>query len=254
MRHHEEAVMGTVVTFDLFEGRELNDHVIERAFTNAAALLHEIDRIFSTWNPESPMSRFRRGELDLRETPEPLQNVLEQCQIAKEISGGWFDPWSLPGGIDPTGYVKGWAAQEALQQLLVTGAVGTIVNAAGDVALDGRPDGGELFRIGIVNPFNPSTLAGVAEVATPIATSGSYERDDHLFNPFSSEATTTLASATVCGPDLGLCDALATALVVGGSDVRRRIEKLDDYEALTIKFDRSIERTSGFSFVELNTM
>jgi thiamine biosynthesis lipoprotein len=251
MRHHEEEVMGTVVTFDLFDDRAPNDHVIARAFTNAAALLHEIDRIFSTWMPESPMSRLRRGEIDLRETPEPLQYVLDQCQKAKDISGGWFDPWSLPGGVDPTGYVKGWAAQEALQQLLAVGTAGTIVNAAGDIALDGSPDGRGLFRIGIVNPFNVSSIAGVAEVATPIATSGAYERGNHLVNPFSGEAKTALASATVCGPDLGLCDALATALVVGGQEVRRRIEALDGYEALLIGYDRSIECTSGFALVSV---
>ena len=25
------------------------------------------------------------------------------------MSGGWFDPWAMPGGVDPTGLVKGWA-------------------------------------------------------------------------------------------------------------------------------------------------
>lgn len=246
--------MGTVVTFDLFDDRVLNDHVIARAFRNAATLLHEIDRIFSTWKLESPMSRLRRSEIDLGETPEPLRSVLQQCLVAKDISGGWFDPWSMPGGIDPTGFVKGWAAQEALQQLLVAGASGTIVNAAGDIALDGSPDGHSPFRIGIVNPFNTASLAGVVEVSTSIATSGAYERGDHLFNPFSGEATTALASATVSGADLGLCDALATALVVGGHDVRRRIEALDGYEAMLIGYDKSIECTSAFGLVERSAL
>ena len=28
---------------------------------------------------------------------------------ARDASGGWFDPWAMPGGYDPTGLVKGWA-------------------------------------------------------------------------------------------------------------------------------------------------
>ena len=43
-------------------------------------------------------------------------SICEGCQRAKNLTAGWFDPWAMPGGIDPTGYVKGWAAQLALDE------------------------------------------------------------------------------------------------------------------------------------------
>jgi hypothetical protein len=60
-----------------------------------------------------------------------MAEVLECCARAREISDGWFDPWAMPGGIDPTGYVKGWAAQCALSALVSSGIRGAMVNAVG---------------------------------------------------------------------------------------------------------------------------
>jgi thiamine biosynthesis lipoprotein len=54
------------------------------------------------------------------------------------------------------------------------------------------------------------------------------------------------ASASVTGPDLGLADALATALAVAGGPGLAFIEPLEDYEALVIGFDGSKTRTRGF--------
>jgi hypothetical protein len=34
------------------------------------------------------------------------------CEAAREASDGWFDPWAMPGGYDPTGLVKGWAVDQ----------------------------------------------------------------------------------------------------------------------------------------------
>jgi hypothetical protein len=50
----------------------------------------------------------------------------------------------------------------------------------------------------------------------------------------------------VTGPDLGLADALATALAVAGEPGLALIEKLDGYEALIINSDGSRRRTKRF--------
>ena len=50
-----------------------------------------------------------------------------------------------------------------------------------------------------------------------MATSGSYERGDHIWDVSSDRPAAGVASATVCGPDLALADALATGLVAAGS-------------------------------------
>ena len=89
----------------------------------------------------------------------------------------------MPGGLDPTGYVKGWAAQRALGAFRASGICGAIVNAAGDIASFGGLRSGQPFRIGIADPFSPRRLAEVVYLTGTIATSGTYERGDHLIDP-----------------------------------------------------------------------
>ena len=80
----------------------------------------------------------------------------------------------MPGGVDPTGYVKGWAAQRALAALVSSEISGAMVNAAGDIASFGGPAPDTPFRIGIADPFSPGRLACVVELTGAIATSGTY--------------------------------------------------------------------------------
>jgi thiamine biosynthesis lipoprotein len=51
-----------------------------------------------------------------------------------------------------------------------------------------------------------------------IATSGTYERGAHIHDPHSGMIAIGAASATVVGPAGWLCDAMATAVMVGGTD------------------------------------
>jgi thiamine biosynthesis lipoprotein len=240
-------VMGTVVTVDLFECHD--DDGARRALERASALLHDVDRVFSTYKDSSPVSRLRRGEVSLGETPPQVADVLDLCQRAKSLSAGWFDPWALPGGVDPTGYVKGWAAQLALGEFRGLAASGVIVNAAGDIATFGGPSPDAVFRTGIVRPDDSQRLAAVVELRGCLATSGEAQRGAHLFNPFTREFSGAVASASVTGPDLGLCDALATALSVGGHDVMVLIDNIGEYEAMTIDATGSMRATPGFPFV-----
>lgn len=244
---HLIEVMGTVVTVDLFNCSDVAGADI--ALTRVRTLLHDVDRVFSTYKESSPISRLRRGEVSLGETPPQVADVLDRCQRAKTMTAGWFDPWALPGGVDPTGYVKGWAAQLALDELRALELSGAIVNAAGDIASFGGPAPDATFRSGIVRPDDARHLAAVVELRGCLATSGESQRDAHLFNPFTRNFTAAVASASVAGPDLGMCDALATALSVGGHDVMVLIDQVDDYEAMTIAIDGSMRASAGFPLV-----
>jgi len=248
--HHEETVMGTVVTLDVYGGSGLTSGSFEPYLKQALASLHESDRIFSLWKSDSLMSRYRRQEINL-ETACELVEVLEACEAARDLSEGWFDPWALPGGVDPTGYVKGWAAQRALNELLGAPLHGAIVNAAGDIASFGFPAPGAMFEIGIVNPSTPNEMAATATLVGCVATSGVYERGQHLIDPFSGARCSRLASASVMGPDLGLADALATALAVAGADFLAVIEELSEFEAFAISFEEARHWTSRFPLTSL---
>jgi thiamine biosynthesis lipoprotein len=151
--------------------------------------------------------------------------------------------------VDPTGYVKGWAAQLALDEFRALEVSGVIVNAAGDIASFGGPTATSTFRTGIVHPDDPQRLAAVVELRHCLATSGESQRGAHLFNPFTREFSSAVASASVAGPDLGVCDALATALSVGGHDVMVLIDVMDEYEAMTIDQQGGMRATPGFPIV-----
>jgi FAD:protein FMN transferase len=244
--HHLEEVMGTVVVIDVYADDRPATLPVKVVEANAA--LHRADSIFSTWRPDSPISRLRRGEITVGQLPPEATEVLRLCAAARDLSQGWFDPWAMPGGVDPTGYVKGWAAQQALNALWSEGISGALVNAAGDVASAGGMGPAVPFRIGIASPFAPRELATIIELTGAVATSGCYERGQHLIDPFSGRPAAGAASATVTGPDLGLADALATALAVAGDWGLAWIDPIAGYEAFVIDHDDGRRWTDGFPF------
>jgi thiamine biosynthesis lipoprotein len=205
------------------------------------------DRISAS---ESPLSQLRRGDIDIYDAPALIGEVLQLCNVSRTISGRWFDPWTLPGGVDPTGLVKGWAAQRALAALPHNTIDGAIVTAAGDITSIGWPAASGKFRVGIANPANPRSLACVVESPGAVATSGSYERGQHLFDPRRGIFKTNVASGTVVGPKLALTDALATALVVGGTEVLDILENVDNFEGMIIDNDGNVLTTTGFPVVQ----
>jgi thiamine biosynthesis lipoprotein len=234
--------MGTVVTIDVYPLHKTGT----LDFAAARDVLERADEVFSTWRPDSAVSRLRRGEISAADGPPEVSAVLAGCARAHELSGGWFDPFALPGGFDPTGYVKGWAAQRALAELSGLPIAGALVNAAGDIAALGAQPSGAPFRVGIADPDDPRRLAEIVELTGCIATSGTYERGSHLIDPRSGDPAARVASASVVGPDLGLADALATAVAVAGPDGLAFIEPLSDYEALVIDYDGRKQWTSDF--------
>lgn len=251
--HHEEDVMGTVVTIDAFGDEPLTSETFRESLVRARLSLHEADEVFSLWKSDSAMSRLRRHDVEIGDIPELVVEVLDACEAARDLSRGWFNPWALPGGIDPTGYVKGWAAQRALRELLDASVHGAIVNAAGDIASFGFPEPGKNFQIGITNPFHPSEMSAIATLEGTIATSGTYERGQHLFDPFTGVHCSRLASASVMGPDLGLADALATALAVAGNDFLEAIDDLSEFEGFSVSFDGTMHWTPRFPLISLAT-
>jgi len=247
---HDEVVMGTVFSFDVALGRGGARGELHVALRHACALLHRLDALLSLWKPESAMSRYRSGALE--SLPCELTEVFERCAQAKAATDGWFDAEAMPGGMDPTGLVKGWAGQRALDILVGAGFPDAMVNAAGDVATSGGPGGPGRWRIGIQHPGSRAHLLGVAAVDGAIATSGCYERGPHLYDPFERRLTSRFASATVTGPDLTLADALATALAVAGPTGFSFVERLAGYEAVAMAADGTTRQSSGWRFAPVD--
>jgi len=187
-----------------------------------------VDDVFSTYKPESEVSQLRAGSVSLAACCSEVHEVWAACEYARDISDGYFDPWCVEGGFDPSGYVKGWAADKAIDILKSHGAENIQINCAGDLSLAGGFENGKPWNIGIRHPEEAHTVVKVFDIMDgAIATSGTYERGAHIRDPHTGLIALGARSATVYGPDGGLADALATAMVVAGRDGAYLFMKLE---------------------------
>ena len=215
-------VWGTIVDVDC-SSAIVSAAELDRAMESIIKFCDNVDRDFSTYKSDSWVSHLRRGEVAIEECPEDVIEVWDLCAQAKWISDGAFDPWAVEGGFDPSGLVKGWAADKCADMLIAAGAEQVQVNAAGDLALRGGfvDIDGEVkqWPIGVVNPNNTLEVVKVYEILNgAIATSGTYERGAHIVDPHTGMIAIGAKSATVVGAEGWLCDAMATAVMVGGTD------------------------------------
>ncbi len=246
---HVRAVMGTMVSFDVRLG-DAKTNAAHLALARACARLDRADAVFSTWKPNSPMSLLRRNAMTLDKAPAEVAEVLELCALARDLSDGWFDPWKMPGGIDPTGLVKGWAVDQALGELRAAGVRAAIVSAGGDLATFGGPEPGLPWRIGVRDPRAIGKIACILESPGAVATSGCYERGSHVIDPKTGRTETRCESATVTGPELWLADALATGLLVAGEAGLAVIEAVEGYGGCVISESGSIAVTGTLAMTQ----
>jgi len=208
------AVMGTVATIELrdsFAGGEA-DRLVDQAF----AWLAEVDRRFSTYRPDSEISRLGRGDLRLAQCSPDVREVLGRCADLWRTTDGYFDVYA-GGALDPSGYVKGWSVQVASERLTAAGAVDHLVDAGGDIQTRGRPAPGLEWEIGVRHPWQADSLCWVLSgTDLAVATSGTYERGLHVIDPRTGRPAGQLRSVTVVGRDLAVADAFATAAVAMG--------------------------------------
>lgn len=218
-KRYEIHVWGTVLFLDLGSA-QLSEAAMDAAVEDVKSFVYGVDEDFSTYKDGSFVSRLRRGEILIEQCPTDVQKVWQLCLVARDLTGGAFDPWASVGGFDPSGYVKGWAADRVAAILLDAGCENVQVNAAGDLTLRGGViEKGVVgpWKIGVVNPDNRQEVLRIFEITDgAIATSGAYERGAHIFDPHTGTIAIGAKSATVLGPDGGLTDALATALMVSG--------------------------------------
>ncbi len=235
---HVEPCMGTVFSIDIRDDAEPAAAVAEDV-----AWLHHVDAVFSTYRPDSDVSRLQRRELRLADADPDVAAVLDLCATARTDTEGWFTPlWS--GVIDPTGLVKGWAVERASWLLADKGFAHHCVNGGGDVRVRGSA-GAQPWRIGVVDPRERTrTVTTVSLTDGAVATSGTAERGHHIHHPFDRlPVAGPLLSATVVGQSLTFADAYATAAFARGDAAFDWIDTVDGYELLTV--DRTGRRRAS---------
>ncbi|MHB1538344.1 MAG: FAD:protein FMN transferase [Solirubrobacteraceae bacterium] len=237
MRTTIEEVMGIPVVVEISDCAGA-DTAVEQAFT----WLRHVDVTFSTYDEESEVSRLNRGELALADASVAVRRVLARCEAIKHATDGYFDAGApIRGGIDPSGYVKGWAVQLAGELLRRSGARSWFVNAGGDIWLEGAPVGQDGWHVGVQHPRQRLDVAAVLSLSSGgVATSGAYERGQHVLDPHTGAPPSGLSSVTIVGADLGVADAYATAAFAMGADGGAWAAGLRDYGAIVIFEDDTI--------------
>jgi thiamine biosynthesis lipoprotein len=213
MPHLVAPTMGTTVSIDVRD-----PGVDALALDAAVAALGEAEARFSTYREDSEIRRIDRGELSLDDAHPDVREVLEACAVLRAESEGAFDAWR-GGHLDPSGYVKGWAAERAAEVLRAAGARAFSINVGGDIVCSGEVEPGAPWRVGVRHPDDPARMVvvlGVREGA--VATSGLYERGGHVADARTGAAPTRWRSITVLAPDLATADAVATAALAMGDD------------------------------------
>ncbi|WP_052226896.1 FAD:protein FMN transferase [Microbacterium mangrovi] len=221
-----EHLMGTVFSVHVIgapdRGRmpDAVDEAIDRTF----AQLADVERVFSPFRSDSDISRLRDGVARLGDLDPRLTEVEIACRTLALESGGRFSGWR-DGWFDPTGYVKGWATEQAARTHLapLTGLDGILavgLNAGGDVQVHTAAEAEWTWRIGIADPRHPGAVLATVELRDGgVATSGTAERGTHIVDPRTGERALQVLSSTVVADGLTDADAWATVGVVAGPDL-----------------------------------
>jgi thiamine biosynthesis lipoprotein len=227
---------------------DLRDEIDPDAVEAMWGALRHADAVFSTYKEGSDISRLNRGGLSLEDAHPDVREVLARCEELRVITDGYFDAGRvLEDGIDPSGLVKGWAVDRAGDILDEAGARNYSLNAGGDIRLRGAPLPESRWRVGIQHPQVRDKIAAVVsgnDVA--VATSGAYERGEHVVDPHTGRPPAGVLSVTIVGPELATADAYATAAFAMGEAGPEWTASLGLYEAMTILADGRVLLTPGF--------
>jgi thiamine biosynthesis lipoprotein len=242
-----ELLMGTMIAVDIAD--PLPKETLHALADDFYDWMREVDQRFSTYKPDSEVRRMDRGELQLPAGSSYLREVNETCVDLWRDTDGFFDVYAT-GQLDPSGYVKGWAAEVASARLAAAGSVNHLINAGGDVRVRGGPKPGQPWQVPLRHPWHGDGAFLVLAVSDAgVATSGTYERGFHVVNPRTGKPARALRSVTVVGPDLGLADAYATAAVAMGMPGLNWLAQLSGYEAAVVTEDGEGFCSSGLNVV-----
>jgi FAD:protein FMN transferase len=239
-----EHVMGMPISLAL-RGRHADDAAAGAAWAEVVAVLHEVDRVFSTYRPDSAVSRLGRGELDVADCPPEVAEVLGLGALAEQQSGGAFAV-RRNGVLDPSGVVKGWAVERAAAPLHALTDTDSCLSAGGDMTCRTADPDGAPWRIGIEDPRDPSRVLAVVPVTNgAVATSGTAHRGQHLVDARTGRPPSGIASVTVLADSLTWADIDATAAYVQGQSAAAWLATRPGRTGLVVWADGTTETVTG---------
>jgi thiamine biosynthesis lipoprotein len=234
--------MGMPVTVEILDKKASQDE-INKIFD----YFHYVDEKFSTYKDTSEISAINRGELAEKDWSDDMKEVFRLSEETKLATDGYFDIKTPKGSYDPSGMVKGWAIWNAAKMLRKDGFEDFYVDAGGDIQPHGKNAEGKKWSVGIRNPFNAQEIVKTVYVGSEgVATSGTYIRGEHIYDPKDGKAVSDIVSLTVIGSNIYEADRFATAAFAMGARGIHFIEKLPGLEAYMINKKGVATMTSGF--------
>ena len=234
-------IMGMPITIEIIDKK-----ATETDLDSVFDYFKKVDEQYSTYKNDSEISQINSGLPHSKWSVE-MKQVLDLCEQTKQETDGYFDI-KRDGQLDPSGLVKGWAINNAAKLLAKHGFKNYYVDAGGDIQVSGHNAEGKLWQVGLRNPFNRDETIKVVAVSTEgVATSGSYVRGLHVYNPKANyKPANEVVAITVVGPDIYNADRFSTAAFAMGRQGINFIEALKGYEAYMIDHSQIATITSGF--------
>lgn len=234
-------IMGMPITIEIVD--RYSSSLFESVFT----YFRSIDNRFSTYKKESEISKINRGEIAKKYWSKEMKKIFRLASLTKNQTNGYFDMFHN-GTIDPSGIVKGWAIYQAACLLKKKGIKNFYIDAGGDIQVNGKNNKNERWKIGIKNPFKQEEIVKIVYLTTEgIATSGTYIRGAHIYNPHSPDVLISdIMSVTVIGPNVYEADRFATAAFAMGEKGITFLEQQKGLEGYMISAKGIATMTSGF--------
>jgi FAD:protein FMN transferase len=235
-------MMGMPITVEIIETPD--DELGQRVFD----WFDHVDKRFSPFIEGSEVCRFSRGEIGSGDLSDEMEEVLALAEATRIESHGAFNITRPTGFVDPSGIVKGWAISKAAKMIAATGARNFYVEAGGDIQASGLTDIGEAWTVGIQSPFNAREIIKVVALSGQgIATSGTYVRGDHIYDPREpGRKLDDVASISVIAEDVVDADRFATAAFAMGREGIYFLEGLSGIEGYMVDAGGIATQTSGF--------
>ncbi len=236
--------MGMPITVEI-----LDVTAVDAAFDDIFDYFTYVDETFSVFKTTSEITKINNGDLLPKAYSEDMRTILRLCEETRQQTNGYFNVITPSGSYNPSGVVKGWAIDHAAKMLAGMGYNDYYVEAGGDIQVRREDVHISPWRIGIRNPFNIQETVGVLGLKNEgVATSGTYIRGQHIYNPFRPhDELREISSITVVGPNIYDADRFATAAFAMQQEGIMFIENIEGFEGYSIDSQGIATKTSGFN-------
>lgn len=191
--------------------------------------------------------------------------VPAEDEIKTELASTGSDKITLQDGnyiavsegtaLDLGGIAKGYIADRAAEVLLESGAQYGIISLGGNIRTVGEKPTGDLWKVGVRHPEDSGYFITVSTEEGSVITSGAYQRNftqdgityHHIIDPATGKPSGSDAlSVTIIGSDGSMCDALSTAVFIGGTEYANRLYQTNgSFEYIILSDDSSVYASKG---------